>query len=75
VARLSGRASHEGIHRFTALVAEDNMAVARMLRNTSASLAGRGPGTVEYEIPLVSAGKNAATPAAGWCHDRVRVPC
>ena len=53
VARLSGRASHEGIHRFTALVAEDNMAVARMLRNTGARLAGRGPGTLEYEIPLM----------------------
>jgi RimJ/RimL family protein N-acetyltransferase len=52
VTRLSGRAHHEGIHRFTALVAEDNMAVARMLQNTSASLAGRGLGTVEYEITL-----------------------
>jgi hypothetical protein len=75
VARLSGRASHEGIHRFTALVAEDNMAVARMLRNTSASLADRGPGTVEYEIPLVLPRKSTATPAAGRCQHRVRVPC
>src|SRR5690348_11701154 len=75
VARLSGRASHEGIDHFTALVAEDNMAVARMLRNTSASLAGRGPGTVEYEIPLMPPGKSTATPAAGRCDDHVRVPC
>jgi RimJ/RimL family protein N-acetyltransferase len=56
VARLSGRASQEGIYRFTALVAADNMAVARMLRNTSARLACRGPGTIEYEIPLVAPG-------------------
>jgi RimJ/RimL family protein N-acetyltransferase len=70
VARLSGRASHEGIHRFTALVAEDNTAVARMLRNTSASLAGRGPGTIEYQIPLAPSKKSTATPAAGRCHDR-----
>ena len=52
VTRLSGRARHEGIHRFTALAAEDNTAVARMLANTSARLAGRGPGTLEYHIPL-----------------------
>jgi RimJ/RimL family protein N-acetyltransferase len=75
VARLSGRARQEGIHRFTALVADDNMAVARMLRNTSASLAGRGAGTIEYEIPLVPPGKSTATPAAGRCQDRVPVPC
>jgi RimJ/RimL family protein N-acetyltransferase len=75
VARLSGRASHEGIHRFTALVAEDNMAVARMLRNTSASLAGRGPGTVEYEITLTRPGNSRTTPAAGLGQDRVRTPC
>jgi GNAT superfamily N-acetyltransferase len=50
--RLSGRARSEGIHRFTALVAEDNMTVARMLRNTSASLVGRSPGTAEYDITL-----------------------
>ena len=53
VARLSGRARSEGIRRFTALVADDNVAVARMLRNTSASLAGGGLGAAEYEIMLV----------------------
>jgi RimJ/RimL family protein N-acetyltransferase len=52
LARLSGRARAEGIHRFTALVAEDNVAMAGLLRNMGASLAGRGPGTVEYEITL-----------------------
>jgi len=75
VTRLSGRARSEGIHRFTALVAEDNMAVARMLRNTSASLADRGPGTVEYEITLVPPSKSTATPAAGPRQDRVRATC
>lgn len=75
VARLSSRARHEGIQRFTALVAEDNMAVARMLRNTSASLAGRGPGTAEYEIALVPPRKTTAAPAAGICQDRVGAPC
>jgi RimJ/RimL family protein N-acetyltransferase len=73
--RLSGRARSEGIHRFTALVAEDNTAVARMLRNTSASLVGRSPGTVEYEITLMPLGNSTATPAAGRCQDRVRTPC
>jgi GNAT superfamily N-acetyltransferase len=57
VTQLSGRARCEGIHRFTALVAEDNTAVARMLRNTSARLAARGPGTVEYEIILTPPGR------------------
>ena len=71
MARLSGRASHEGIHRFTALVAEDNMAVARMLRKTSASLAGRGPGTIEYQIPLTPPGKRTTTPAASLGQDRI----
>jgi len=51
--RLSGRARQEGIHRFTALVAEDNMVMAGLLRNMSASLVGRGPGTVEYEVTLM----------------------
>jgi RimJ/RimL family protein N-acetyltransferase len=51
--RLSGRARSEGIHRFTALVAEDNMAMAGLLQNMNASLAGRSPGTVEYEITLI----------------------
>jgi GNAT superfamily N-acetyltransferase len=50
--RLSGRARSEGICRFTALVAEDNMAMAGLLRQMSAKLVGRGPGTVDYEITL-----------------------
>jgi RimJ/RimL family protein N-acetyltransferase len=73
--RLAGHARSEGIDRFTALVAEDNTAVARMLRNVSASLVGRGPGTVEYEITPMPPGKSATTPAAGLCQDRVPTPC
>ena len=53
LARLSGRARSEGIHRFTALVADDNTAMASLLRNMSANLIGRSPGTVEYEITLM----------------------
>jgi RimJ/RimL family protein N-acetyltransferase len=52
LSRLSGRARSEGICRFTALVADDNMAMAGLLRKMSAKLVGRGPGTVDYEITL-----------------------
>jgi len=75
ITRLSGRARCEGICRFTALVAEDNTVVARMLGNSSARLAGRGPGTVEYQIPLTSPRKSTAAAAAGRCRGRVRAPC
>jgi RimJ/RimL family protein N-acetyltransferase len=50
--RLSDRARQAGIHRFTALVAAENVAVAGLLRNLGAELAGRGPGSAEYEIAL-----------------------
>jgi RimJ/RimL family protein N-acetyltransferase len=73
--RLSARARAEGICRFTALVAEDNVAMARLLRNMSASLAGRSPGTVEYEITLMPPEKSMTTAAAGPCQDRVPAPC
>ena len=59
--RLSGRARSEGICRFTALVAADNMAMARLLRNMSASLIDRSPGAVEYEITLMPPRKSTAT--------------
>ena len=76
LARLSSRARSEGIHRFTALVAEDNRAMAGLLRNMSASLVGRSPGTVEYEITLMPPGKSTATPpATDLGRDRVRMPC
>jgi GNAT superfamily N-acetyltransferase len=35
--RLTGRARQEGIHRFTALVADDNIAMAGLLRSMSAT--------------------------------------
>ena len=53
--RLSGRARQAGINRFTALVAAENVAVAGLARKLGACLAGRGPGTVEYEVALVPA--------------------
>ena len=53
LSRLSERARQAGIHRFTALVAAENVAVAGLARKLGACLAGRGPGTVEYELALV----------------------
>ena len=52
LAQLADRARQEGVRRFTALVAEDNKAIAGLLRNVSAELVRYGPGTVEYEITL-----------------------
>ena len=57
LARLSGRARQAGICRFTATVAYGNAAMARLLRNMGAELAGYGPGTVDYEIALDRAGE------------------
>jgi len=53
LARLSDRARQAGIDRFTALVSTQNAAMAGLLRKLGACLAGRGPGTVEYEVALV----------------------
>jgi len=55
LSRLSDRARQAGIHRFTALVAAENVTVAGLARKLGACLAGRGPGTVEYEAALVPA--------------------
>jgi RimJ/RimL family protein N-acetyltransferase len=52
LAALSDRARQEGIRRFTALADPGNVAVAALLRHAGARLAGRGRGTVEYEIML-----------------------
>src|SRR5262249_1268250 len=73
--RLSDRARSEGICRFTALVADDNVAMAGLLRKMSAILADRSPGTVEYEITLMPSATSTATPAAGVCQDLARTPC
>src|SRR5262245_23541267 len=72
--RLSDRAPSAGNHRFTSLVAEDNTAIAGLLRHMNATLAGRSPGTLEYEIPLMPPGNSTTTPAAGRCQHRVRTP-
>jgi RimJ/RimL family protein N-acetyltransferase len=55
LSRLSDRARQAGIHRFTALVAAENVTVAGLARKLGACLTGRGPGTVEYEAALVPA--------------------
>jgi RimJ/RimL family protein N-acetyltransferase len=52
LAQLIDRARQEGIRRFTALVVADNKVMAGLLRNVSAELVRRGPGTVEYEIAM-----------------------
>lgn len=64
LARLSDRARQEGIHRFTALIAADNVAMAGLLRNMCASLVRRESNTLEYEISLVPAAEYAAEPGA-----------
>jgi RimJ/RimL family protein N-acetyltransferase len=56
VAQLSERARSEGIRRFTALVAADNPAMARLLRSVRADLVRREPGALQYEIMLGSEG-------------------
>jgi RimJ/RimL family protein N-acetyltransferase len=55
LARLSYRARQEGICRFTAVVASDNVPMGMLLRSVDAVESGRGFGTVEYEIVLVRA--------------------
>jgi RimJ/RimL family protein N-acetyltransferase len=55
LARLSYRARQEGICRFTAVVASDNVPMGMLLRSVDARESGRGFGTVEYEIALVRA--------------------
>ena len=52
LSRLSDLARQVGIHRFTALVSAENAASAGLLRKLGASVAGQGPGTVEYELAL-----------------------
>jgi RimJ/RimL family protein N-acetyltransferase len=53
MAQLSERARGEGIRRFTALVAADNVAVAGMLRRSGAEFVRYELATVRYEIPLI----------------------
>jgi RimJ/RimL family protein N-acetyltransferase len=72
LARLSDRARQAGIHRFTAVVGAENAAMAGLLRNMGACLAGRGPGTVEYEVALVTP---PGDPGYGQAHQPVSQPC
>src|SRR5215831_21412247 len=69
LSRLSDRARQAGIRRFTALVADDNVAMAALLRNMCANLVRRSPGTVEYEITLMPPETNTTTAAAGLGQD------
>jgi branched-chain amino acid transport system ATP-binding protein len=57
LAQLSDRARQAGISRFTATTAYGNAAMARLLQNMGAELAGYGPGTVDYEVALDRAGE------------------
>jgi hypothetical protein len=70
LAQLSDRARREGIRYFTALASAGKVAVAGLLRNVSAELVRRGPGTVEYKIALApeerhNPGRCAGTPGVG----------
>jgi RimJ/RimL family protein N-acetyltransferase len=53
LALLTHRARRTGVWRFTATVAADNDAMLALLHRAGASLAHRGFGTLEYDIPLV----------------------
>jgi RimJ/RimL family protein N-acetyltransferase len=57
LAQLSHRARQAGICRFTATVAYGNGAMAALLQNVGAELAGHGPGTVDYVVDLNRAGE------------------
>ena len=52
LARLSQRAREEGIGRFTAVVASENVPMGMLLRTVGAVQTGRNFGTLEYEIAL-----------------------
>jgi GNAT superfamily N-acetyltransferase len=67
VAQLSERARREGIRRFTALAAADNVAVASLARNMGADLVRRESATVVYEIELIPR-KGPITPRTGRSH-------
>jgi len=70
--QLTDRARQEGIHRFIALTAADNVAVVRLLRgvSTDVSVTGCGCGTIDYEIILPRRGLSGEVHALlgvfGW---------
>jgi RimJ/RimL family protein N-acetyltransferase len=51
--RLSHRAREEGIRRFTAVMASENVPMGMLLHSVGAVQTGRNFGTLEYEIALV----------------------
>jgi GNAT superfamily N-acetyltransferase len=53
LARLAERAREEGIRRFTAVMASENVPMGMLLRTAGAVQTGRNFGTLEYEIALV----------------------
>jgi len=57
LARLSERARQEGICRFTATIAYGNAAMATLLQNMGAELAGHDHGTVDYVVDLDRTGE------------------
>ena len=57
LAQLSGRARQEGICRFTATIAYGNAAMATLLQNMGAELAGHDHGTVDYVVDLDRTGE------------------
>jgi len=63
--QLADRAREEGIRRFTALVAADNVAVRELLHDVGARVrtVRVDPGAVEYEIELSPSGSGTALPA------------
>ena len=62
--QLSDRARQAGISRFTATTAYGNAAMARLLQNMGAELAGYGPGTVDY-ADRTGPARGPSFPAAG----------
>ena len=52
LARLSDRAREEGIRRFTAVMASENVPMSMLLHRVGAVQTGRNFGTLEYEIAL-----------------------
>ena len=63
---LSDRARAEGVDRFTATVASDNMASSRLVRSAGGVLVSGSLGTREYEIRLVPPIEQGLT---GWLRE------
>ena len=73
VAQLSERAREEGIRRFTALVAADNVAVAELAWAVGAELVCREAATLAYEVPLVPRGESGYTEVEQVKQSRTRI--